>query len=294
MRATPFVACAAIFAVLVITPAASADVVSWTAASGLYPDELAFRPYMLIDTAVNNPVLAGGFLTLSTDSRGESMFYETMECDVLMPELVIVDARVKYVLGTSVVGFRLPVQIAIGTDPNIGTQFAIGEGEILLNSSGSTVGPTASVPTSDGFHDYRIEVNRTTGVVEVYYDNALTLTGSVFGESPGFFRPHQFIFWGEASDFTFSTSQWQSFTHNAGAPLGSCPHDVVPELSSFVFSSLMAAVGLTALAVRRGRALQVRAAAKTEFNQWDDSSRIASKSRACTCMAGDSPRDGPI
>lgn len=264
MRVYLHVSFAAIFFVCAVTPlpVTAAVQIDWDAASGLYPDQLGFRPYTLEDSSPSDPVLSGGSLTLSTDSFGQNMGYVVAECDLQMPELVVLEARVKYVSGSSFASFRHPIQIWAATDPLTGFFFGIGDGEVHLLTSGSTEGPTASLTTSDGFHDYRIEANRTTGVVEVYYDESLELTGSIFTVSPGlgFFETNPQIAWGELSTFTLGVSEWQSFSHNAGAPLGSCPHDVVPEASSLIVWSLIGAAGLYAAGRRRdGHLWSVRA-----------------------------------
>jgi hypothetical protein len=258
MRTYLYVSFSAIIAVSAVTPSpvTAAVQIDWDAASGLYPDQLGFRPYTLVDNTANNPVLSGGILTLNSDTAAGAaghMGYTVAECDLEMPELLVVEARVKYVSGSTIASFRHPVQIWAVTDPLTGFFLGITDGEIHLLTSGSTVGPSTSLATSDGFHDYRIEANRTTGVVDVYYDGSLELTGAIFTVSSGlgFFETNPQIAWGELSSFTVSVSEWQSFSHNAGSPPGSCPNDVVPEASSLIVWSLIIAAGGLQIVRRR-------------------------------------------
>ncbi len=97
--------------------------------------------------------------------------------------ILVIEARVKLGSGSTSAATRAPIVVAATTSPNVGSALWIGEDEIFINNADFVKGPTANVDTDDAFHTYRIEV--TGASVDVFYDGALTLTGSTFTSVPG-------------------------------------------------------------------------------------------------------------
>lgn len=183
----------------------------WDAGSGL-PDVVC-SPWTLGDTAApEEPFLAGGVLTISTDADAEKMFYQHLDPAVDVPNPLVMETRMRLVSGSSSSDTRAPALVAFTTSPGVGNILLVKADEISLLATGTTVGDTAAVDTDDAFHTYRIEVNGTS--VEVFYDDVSTLTGSTVG-SVGTFQLQDRIVWGEGSGVAHGTSEWEFFNHNA-------------------------------------------------------------------------------
>ena len=88
----------------------------------------------------------------------------------------------------------------------------IGNGEIFLLSAENTRGMAATVSTT-GFHDYVIDVNTSTGAVQVQHDGVPALTGSLFTTPSD--TTTDYVVWGDISSFAFGQSEWTRFSHDA-------------------------------------------------------------------------------
>lgn len=197
----------------------ASNTITWSASEGLPSSDCA--PWTLLETAdTETPMLAGGVMTLTTSPDGEFMFYNQGDADLITPATLVIEARMRFVAGTSsntartvaAVGFR------IGPDRKRNT-LHIADGEIFLLSDATTKGNAASVATTDALHTYRLEVDTTTGAITVFRDGVSTLTGSAF-EIADALAPT--ILFGDASGSAGGTSEWASVSHNAHTPL-SCP-----------------------------------------------------------------------
>ena len=185
----------------------------YEASSGLFPDE-SCPPWNLSDNAApEDPSLSGGKLIISTSEDAENIFYKQSAPDIVVPDPLIIEARVKFVSGSTSVPYRAPIFIAFSISPNVGNALFIGADEIFINSDNLVKGDSAVVDTNDAFHTYRIEVS-STGSIEVFYDNVLTLSGSTF-ESVPFNGGVERLSWGEGSISAFGNSEWKFFKHNA-------------------------------------------------------------------------------
>jgi hypothetical protein len=197
-------------------PARSA-VVAWDGSSGLFPDQIN-PPFTLFDTAVANPTLSNGTLTLATTVAGNDILgYRQSGAQLSVPANLQIDARVHLVSGSSQMPNRAPIGIQFVPAPGVVNFLWIDTDTIFLNTAGDVRGPSASVDTDGGFHTYHIDVAGTTigSVINVFYDGGPVpvLTGNLFSSS----STDPEISWGDLSGPVGGTSEWQHFEHNAAA-----------------------------------------------------------------------------
>jgi hypothetical protein len=210
----------------------------YQASSGLFPDQIS-PPYTLFDEASpENPALSGGILTLSTSADAERMFYIQLEPIVDTSDPFFIEARIRFVSGSSSHVSRAPISIALTTAPDIGNTLFIDRDRVFFNTGEATPGPSALVDTDGAFHTYRIDYNGA-GALALAYDGVPVLAGATFASS-GFNGSQERISWGMGSVLSFGTSDWQFFRHNALA---------VPEPQTYAL--LLAGLGLLGFAARR-------------------------------------------
>jgi hypothetical protein len=187
------------------------DVV-YDASTGLLPNE-SHPMWTLYDTASpENPVVSAGRLTLATSQDSENMYY--IQTDVVVPDPLIIEARVKRSSGTTYSDARAPIVVAFTTSPSMGNALWIGNDEMFLLAGNMVRGETAIVDTDNGFHTYRIEVD-STGAIQVFYDDVLKLDGTVFTHT-GANGLVTRVLWGDLSIHAHGASEWQLVSHNAG------------------------------------------------------------------------------
>lgn len=188
---------------------------TWQASSGLVPNESC--PAWTLDDSASpeEPSLAGGLLILSTDQTAENMWYVQTGFDISIPDPLVIEATGRFVSGFSSSVARAPMQVLFTISPGVGNVLFIGPDLIFLNVDDSTRGQSAAVDTDDAMHTYRIEVT-SVGSITVYYDEALTLTGSTFFNS-SFNDTVPRVAWGDGSSFTYGLSEWTRVRHNAHA-----------------------------------------------------------------------------
>ncbi len=205
------------------------DVV-YDASTGLLPNE-SHPVWTLYDTAFpENPVVSAGRLTLATSQDSENMYY--IQTDVVVPDPLVIEARVKRSSGTTYSDARAPIVVAFTISPSVGNALWIGNDEMFLLAGNMVRGETAVVDTDNGFHTYRIEVDSTgaitdngfhtyrievdsTGAIQVFYDDVLKLDGTVFTHT-GANGLVTRVLWGDLSIHAHGASEWQLVRHNAG------------------------------------------------------------------------------
>ncbi len=215
-----------------------ASIVTWQASSGLKPDEIA-NPYLLFDTAANDPVLSSGVLTIATTTNNERMGYR-MEGSVLaMPAAPVIEFNMRMDSHQSIPYPHLRTGAAVGitTQNSVGNVVYIGIDEVFFLTTGGLQGPVASIDTDSSFHDYRIEVGGLVAgsSVSLFQDNVLVLSHELINDEPNYGNEAS-IFFGNNTTVAHGKSEWTSFQHNAAA---------VPEPTSFVvLGGLALAFGL--------------------------------------------------
>lgn len=195
------------------------NTVTWSATEGLPSGDCA--PWTLLETAdTETPTLASGVMTLATSPDSEFMFYNHGDADLITPATLVIEARMRFVAGSSTNAARTMAAVGfrIGANRKRNTLY-IADGEIFLLTDSSTKGNAASVATKDALHTYRIEVDTTTGAIAVFRDGTSTLTGSTF-EVADSLTPT--ILFGDTNGSAGGTSEWASVSHNAHTPI-SCP-----------------------------------------------------------------------
>ncbi len=202
--------------------------VAWNSTSGLFPNELC--PFALVDTAEpEDPHLTGQILHIETSDDLEAMFYDQQGDSLIIPSLLIIEARLKVISETHQVGPRRGVAIGFTVEPNRGNVLMIGVDEVFLWSSYAVGGPVALVDTDSALHTYRIEV-ADQSAVSIYYDGELISTGSIITDAQFSDRP--VIFFGDGTGNATGVSDWFGFSHNASA----LPCDVTPSDASDDFT----------------------------------------------------------
>lgn len=186
---------------------------TYEASSGVFPDEVCPPWTPIVAQSPADPLLSGGKLLISTLVDGENVAYIQSAPDIVVPDPLVIETRVKFVSGSASIPARAPIMILFTTSPNVGNALLIGADEIFINADNLVKGDSAIVDTNDAFHTYRIEVSGT-GSIEVFYDDVLMLTGSTF-TSVDFNGGVERVEWGEISLFAFGTSEWELVRHNA-------------------------------------------------------------------------------
>ena len=198
-------ACAAFFILCVAYALQAGDAV-WTASSGLLPSGANPR-WGFFEYPQNgaHPALEADGLRLRSTNGYIGFYQGDGEPNVLdIPTNLVLEARVRAISGTAAIYFV--------TEQGVENWLSIGTDEIFVHAGARTNrGATAHVDTDNAFHNYRIEVRGVTNgsLFQVFYDGALTLTGSLYFEDED---QRTEILWGS---YPSGESLWQSFRHNA-------------------------------------------------------------------------------
>ena len=187
----------------------------WDASSGVLPDSAC--PRWIRAVTDSSPKLTNGTLRIHTTACSQNASFSQRDTALMMPDTVVVEARLRYASGGECVGpcghYRQAASVAITTSGSTGTLFFVGDNEIFM-TNGECAGITSlAVATTDMPHTYRVVVY-DGAAVRVYRDGVLALSGHTYasvadhGTSPR-------IYWGEGSSFAFGSVFWESVRHNA-------------------------------------------------------------------------------
>lgn len=198
---------------LVAVRVSSAETTSWNASSGQSPGPPCWT---LFDTSpMNNPVLGSGTMHLGTSSPAEVMYFEQVGTQLSVPGTWTIEAGMRVVAEHHPPGSsRWGAAIGFATGPGRGGVLVIGENELRLWSGFGVAGPAAVVPTTDGMHDYRLEVE-IAGAIRVYRDGVLVLSGATIAHSG--FGSRAYLYFGDGSGEAASTTEWAYFRHDGAA-----------------------------------------------------------------------------
>lgn len=164
------------------------------------------------------PTLSGDTLNLATTTDLEGLIYYADPNDSILavPDTLIIEARMRFVTGSSQTANRTGATIYAMNAYQTGTSLFIGQDEIFLLASGTVRGESNVVETDNAFHTYRLEIIQS-GQVKVYWDGILALTGATFTDGAHFGNYSAAISWGDGSSVARAHTQWQSVKHNAYA-----------------------------------------------------------------------------
>ena len=220
---------------------ASAVEATWTAASGLLPDQAGLGWALTDNASPEAPVLSNDVLTLQTSTNSELLHYSldgaALDMDTATPYWI--EARVKYVSGGQTAGWwRAPIFLGIRAANGVLATLEIRSDLIFTRQGDNSLGQQAVVDTNGDFHTYRLELAGTApgSMVNVYQDGLLVLSDNAAYDTTGSAR----VFWGDASTLAFGRSDWTYVSTNLAA---------VPEPTP----AALFAAGLGVLAMRARR-----------------------------------------
>jgi len=197
----------------------------WEASAGVLP-EGSVPTWTAVDTAPTPPVLQPGSLRLETSSDQENQYYILNGVQLAIPAKWTIETSVWFVSGSSSSVTRAPIAIGFEVPGPLANTLFIDDGELFLyaGSQCSTKGNSVSVPTSDGFHTYRIEIDTLSGSIDVFQDGGHSgLTGTLIPVSGGCGGGPR-VYWGEASSLTHGVSEWAYLMHDAGTGAAWIPY----------------------------------------------------------------------
>jgi hypothetical protein len=152
---------------------------------------------------------------LSTNQAAETMLYTFSGADTAnpLPQGLVLEAKVK--VDSCIANAESTcAAIALNRGPGTGNILWIGEEQVRLQT-GLSVGSelqTANVPTTDGFHIYRLEACQCARSVRVFYDGNLILSGRTYE-----LGTPDAIWWGDGNPEASGSSQWAWVRHNLAA-----------------------------------------------------------------------------
>lgn len=188
----------------------------WTAASGLFPTNASPSWYFYSEPASTMTIGAGSLRIETSPAFARATYFH--DRDVLsIPTNFVIEARVRYISGSSTVPGRAAAGISFFTRKGVANWLWIGQDEVFVNSGARLQrGAVASVDTDDAFHTYRIEFHGVASGsgFDVFHDGTLVLSGSLFLDDED---QEPEIGWGDVAYEASGVSEWQSFRHNASA-----------------------------------------------------------------------------
>ena len=185
---------------------------TWLASSGHYPDADCLWHRATSDSTQAS--LGPSALTISTVLLPDNHYYYQAGAELEIPDPWVIEARIR--IGTNADDGLAATSAAIGFAPaaNIENLLFIGAGHIYLWNSPLVIGPEAFLDTQSAAHTYRIEV-AGNGATSVYYDDALTLTGTASFDQA--FEDSTTVWWGDGTSHASGSSSWEYVTHNGNA-----------------------------------------------------------------------------
>jgi hypothetical protein len=203
-------------AVVCIPRSSRAAEATWSASSGSSPTA-ANPPWQYYSEPTGTATMTPDGLRLDTNPAfARATYFQTAD-QLSVPSNLVIEARVRFVSGSSDVVGHAPAGVSVYPGQGVANYLWIGKDEIFVNAGTRFErGDAAAVDTDDAFHDYRIELGGTTdgSPFRVFYDGALTLTGSLF---PGDEDQLPEIGWGDIAYDASGVSEWQLFQHNGAA-----------------------------------------------------------------------------
>jgi hypothetical protein len=207
---------AGVFVLLAAALVRAQGIARYDATSGLLPEDVCPPWTLFEDASPEDPQLVGDVLVLSTSEDGENMNYRQLDADIAAPaDPFVLEARMRFVSGGATQQIS-GAHMAFTLEGKQGF-LVIDDGEIYLFASPFVKGPSASVPTTDDFHTYRMEANLSTGGLTVLRDGVPTLEGAMYPDASA-----DLVAWGDTTRYAHATSEWQFLSHNASTMADAC------------------------------------------------------------------------
>ncbi len=182
----------------------------WTGASQKLPSE-ACPPWALVtENGAPQPALSADTLVIETTTFAESAYYKQSDGQLSIPNLWVIEFRMKLVSGAANLPNFAPAGFAVVPRASEGNILWIGADDLFLWGPGLVRGPSAAVDTDGGYHLYRIEVD-SLGGIKVYQDASLIISGSTVND-PGWGTPR--LNFGDLWLNEYSSTRWLSLEHN--------------------------------------------------------------------------------
>jgi len=201
---------------------AQAELMVWDAGLGRLPHELTPAWDWTGPTSGEQATFDSGVLTIrSVSNVNDNVYFSQSGMNLSVPNNVWVETSVRFVSGTSNQPSRAPVCFGVTTKSSVGNGLWITKDRIFVMTGLWTTGQSADVDTDDAFHTYRIEVDGTNSgsSLRVYYDGALTLTGTTFSDTAANGSEPR-VYWGDGTKYEGGVSEWKYVAHNASAFTG--------------------------------------------------------------------------
>ena len=209
--------CLALFVIFVAN--VNAETVRWEGSSGEAPSSSCWNASVDPSASVT---FGSGAMTISTSSGGQNVYWYQSGSQIAFLPTFVLEARVKYLSGSTAHVSRAPVSILVETAPFLGNVLFVGADDVFILSDDLVRGASAAVDTDGDFHTYRLSIAGSS--VSVEYDGAPLLSGSTFFNNASFFAGTERILFGEGSSFAYGSSVWEYVEHNSGAdPCGPVP-----------------------------------------------------------------------
>ncbi len=231
---------------------AHAEIESWSAISGLRPDQASTNWTYHGESQSVRPAFYQDFMLISTTMNRRVSYFESAGC-LDIPNNLTIEFRSRVWERNACFNTVSPTAVFFGLGGGLGGALYLGHDDVWLSGGNNTRGAgTKSVDTDNTFHTYRIELSGVTlgSAINVYYDNSVNplFTGSVFYDLAMNGKEARIGF-GDIKREDSGVSKWDYLWHNAKC----VPIDAVPEPTT---ATLLIAGGAMLLARRNHRKQQ--------------------------------------
>ena len=111
----------------------------WLGSSGVLPDSAC--PAWTMGVGDSLPTLTGGAMRIHTTAFSHNTYFQQSAGDLVIPDTLVVEARLRYQDGRDFVGpcghYREAAGVAINTGGSMGTLFFVGDNEIFITNGGN-------------------------------------------------------------------------------------------------------------------------------------------------------------
>jgi hypothetical protein len=202
---------------------------TWDSSTSLLPQNSCPR-WTEIDTSpdADGTILGGKLVVGPTTQDQHNVGYIQQGAQFSVPDTFVVEGRLQYRTGTSQVITRTPASLVFGTSPFVGNALNIGKDEVFLQRSNEVKEASVSVDTDDTLHTYRVEIAKSSGRIDVFYDGQFITSGFTFTDT-SFNGTTARVAFGELSLLAKGSSDYLWVRHNGVLPRTDCDaHNTAP------------------------------------------------------------------